>query len=249
MIEIAQLAKDFGDIPAVRGIDFSVHPGDVLGFLGPNGAGKTTLFNLITGFVPVSAGTVHFAGRDVTGKPPHVVARLGLSRTFQNLRIFPNMTVFDNVSVGATGMIGQGLVETIFGRGERRRRISEQSWQALESVGLQHLANQLAANLSYGQRKYLEIARALAMQPELLILDEPAAGLNDTETAELAACIQRLHGSGLSVMLVEHDMNLVMSICQRILVLASGRKIADGPPAAIRCDAAVLESYLGTDWE
>jgi len=249
LLEFNGLTRRFGGLTAIDNVSGHVAKGELLGLIGPNGAGKTTLFNLITGFVPVSAGTVRFAGRDVTGKPPHVVARLGLSRTFQNLRIFPNMTVFDNVSVGATGMIGQGLVETIFGRGERRRRISEQSWQALESVGLQHLANQLAANLSYGQRKYLEIARALAMQPELLILDEPAAGLNDTETAELAACIQRLHGTGLSVMLVEHDMNLVMSICQRILVLASGRKIADGPPAAIRCDAAVLESYLGTDWE
>ncbi|MCK9799890.1 ABC transporter ATP-binding protein [Pseudomonas chlororaphis] len=249
LLEFTDLSRRFGGLNAIDQVSGYVDQGELVGLIGPNGAGKTTLFNLITGFVPVSSGSVRFAGREITDQAPHSIARLGLSRTFQNLRIFPNMTVFDNVSVGATGVIGQGLLESIFARGARSRRISELSWQALERVGLQHLADELAANLSYGQRKYLEIARALAMQPQLLILDEPAAGLNDTETAELAACIRRLHEEGLSLMLVEHDMNLVMSICQRIIVLASGKKIADGPPSAIRTDAAVLESYLGTDWQ
>lgn len=249
LLEFNGLTRRFGGLTAIDNVSGHVAKGELVGLIGPNGAGKTTLFNLITGFVPVTSGSVRLNGRDITGKPPHVISRLGLSRTFQNLRIFPNMTVFDNASVGAIGTIGQGLAETIFGRGARGKRISERSWHALELVGLQHVADQLAANLSYGQRKYLEIARALAMEPELLILDEPAAGLNDTETAELAAFIRRLHDGGLSVMLVEHDMNLVMSICQRILVLASGKKIADASPSEIRSDAAVLESYLGTDSE
>jgi branched-chain amino acid transport system ATP-binding protein len=248
LLEFNGLARRFGGLSAIDNVCGHVAKGELVGLIGPNGAGKTTLFNLITGFVPPSSGRVQFNGRDITGWAPHKIARLGVSRTFQNLRIFPNMTVFDNTSVAATGVIGQGLFETIFGSGARARLISERSWQALEQVGLQHLADQLAANLSYGQRKYLEIARALAMAPQLLILDEPAAGLNDTETAELAACIRRLHGEGLSVMLVEHDMNLVMSVCQRIIVLASGKKIADGSPNEVRGDAAVLESYLGTEW-
>ena len=248
LLEFNGLVRRFGGLSAIDNVCGHVAKGELVGLIGPNGAGKTTLFNLITGFVPPSSGSVRLNGRDITGWAPHKIARLGVSRTFQNLRIFPNMTVFDNTSVAATGVIGQGLFETIFGKGARAKLISERSWQALEQVGLQHLADQLAANLSYGQRKYLEIARALAMAPQLLILDEPAAGLNDTETAELAACIRRLHGEGLSVMLVEHDMNLVMSVCQRIIVLASGKKIADGSPNEVRGDAAVLESYLGTEW-
>ncbi|MCS3472350.1 branched-chain amino acid transport system ATP-binding protein [Pseudomonas sp. JUb42] len=247
LLEFNNLVRRFGGLSAIDNVSGHVAKGELVGLIGPNGAGKTTLFNLITGFVPLSSGSVHLNGRDITGRAPHVIARQGLSRTFQNLRIFPNMTVFDNTSVAATGVIGQGLFETLLGRRSRAKRISERTWQALEQVGLQHLADDLAANLSYGQRKYLEIARALAMAPELLILDEPAAGLNDTETAELAACIRRLHGEGLSIMLVEHDMNLVMSICERIIVLASGKKIADASPLQVRGNAAVLESYLGTD--
>ena len=248
LLEFNTLGRRFGGLNAIDQVSGHVAQGELVGLIGPNGAGKTTLFNLITGFVAPTAGSVHFAGRDITGQAPHRIARLGLSRTFQNLRIFPNMTVFDNVSVAATGVIGQGLLETLFSRRTRAEEISRRSWQALEQVGLQHLAEHLAANLSYGQRKYLEIARALAMAPQLLILDEPAAGLNDSETAGLAACIRRLHGEGLSVMLVEHDMNLVMSICERIMVLASGKKIADGTPQAVRSNPAVLESYLGTEW-
>ncbi|QKZ05479.1 ABC transporter ATP-binding protein [Pseudomonas eucalypticola] len=247
LLEFNDLTRRFGGLTAVDQVSGHVAEGELVGLIGPNGAGKTTLFNLLTGFVPASAGTVHFNGHDITRQAPHKVARLGLSRTFQNLRVFPNMTVFDNTSVAATGVIGHGLRATLLGDRQRARQISERSWQALERVGLAHLADQLAANLSYGQRKYLEIARALAMQPRLLVLDEPAAGLNDTETAQLAAFIRQLNADGLSVMLVEHDMNLVMSICERIMVLASGRKIADGQPAAIRSDAAVLESYLGAD--
>jgi branched-chain amino acid transport system ATP-binding protein len=157
------------------------------------------------------------------------------------------MSVFDNVSVGAAGMLGVSAAEAVFGGRARSEAISRRAWAALEQVGLQDLAGELAANISYGRRKYLEIARALAMEPELIILDEPAAGLNDTETRELAAFIQRLHGAGMTVLLVEHDMGLVMGICQRVVVLASGRKIADAPPEVVRKDPAVLEAYLGVE--
>src|SRR5690606_37425348 len=151
------------------------------------GAGKTTLFNLISGFTPLSSGAVHFKGRRIDGLKPFRIARLGIARTFQNLRIFPNMSVFDNVSVGAAGMLGVSAAEAVLGGGARSEASSRRAWAALEQVGLQDLAGELAANISYGRRKYLEIARALAMEPELIILDEPAAGLNDTETRELAA--------------------------------------------------------------
>jgi len=215
--------------------------------IGNPNAGKTTLFNLISGFTPLTAGRVRFKGEAIDGLKPHVIAARGMSRTFQNLRVFPNMSVFDNVSVGAVGKMGLSAGRAIFGGGGRSQAISQATWEALERVGLTEVAGELAANLSYGKRKYLEIARALAMRPDFLILDEPAAGLNDSETAELARFIRSLNAEGLAVMLVEHDMNLVMSICSRVVVLASGRKIADAEPDVVRADPAVLEAYLGVE--
>ena len=246
LLEVTGLTRRFGGLTAVDDVTVSVAKGELVGLIGPNGAGKTTLFNLISGFTPPSRGEVRFKGEVITGLKPFDVARRGMGRTFQNLRIFPNMSVFDNVSVGAIGSLGAGIGSAFFGKASSRA-ISERTNDALEAVGLLADAEELAANISYGKRKYLEIARALAMRPDLLILDEPAAGLNDSETKGLADFIRQLHGEGVTVLLVEHDMALVMSICQRVVVLASGRKIADAAPAAVKMDPAVLEAYLGVE--
>jgi branched-chain amino acid transport system ATP-binding protein len=246
LLDVSNVTRRFGGLTAVDSVTASVAKGELVGLIGPNGAGKTTLFNLISGFTPVSSGEVRFKGEVITGLKPFDVARRGMGRTFQNLRIFPNMTVFDNVSVGAIGSIGAGAASAFFGR-KASTAISERTQWALDAVGMAADAEELAANISYGKRKYLEIARALAMKPDLLILDEPAAGLNDSETKGLADFIRRLHRDGVTVLLVEHDMALVMSICERVIVLASGRKIADAPPAAVKVDPAVLEAYLGVD--
>ena len=242
----AGLGVVFGGFTAVDDVSITVAPGRIHGLIGPNGAGKTTFVNLLTGLVEPTTGTVHIGDKELRGAP-YKRARDGVSRTFQNLRIFPNMTVFDNVSVGAIGREPNRPWSTFAGGRAEAARISAVSEQVLEQVGLAAVAGELAANLSYGKRKMLEIARALAGRPQLLILDEPAAGLNDTETAELAAFIRRLRADGTTVLLVEHDMGLVMSICTRVVVLAFGRKIADDVPEAVKRNPQVIEAYLGTE--
>ena len=251
MLSVEGLSRRFGGVAAVSGVDMEVQAHDLLGIIGPNGAGKTTLFNLISGFTRPSAGRIILRGRRIDRMPAHRIARLGVSRTFQNLRVFPTLSVFDNVSVGAIGAIGFAAWRAAlpFAGRARANAIAARSWQALERVGLAGRATLPAASLPYGQRKYLEIARALATRPDLLILDEPAAGLNETETASLAGFIRGLNDEGTTVLLVEHDMGLVMSTCRRVIVLAAGRKIADGTPDDVRSDPAVQAAYLGTDDE
>jgi len=249
LLEIKDASRQFGGLHAVEGFSGCVKRGERVGLIGPNGAGKTTLFNLITCFTPLSSGAVIFDDADISSLKAFQVARLGVARTFQNLRVMPNLSVFDNVSIGALGALGHSPWAALFRRHNYANDIGRRTWEALERAGLQDHASELAANLSYGKRKYLEIARALALSPRLLILDEPAAGLNDTETAQLGEFVRQLSEEGLSILLVEHDMNFVMSLCERIMVMASGRKIADGTPLEISRNPQVLEAYLGSDEE
>lgn len=248
-LSVVGASRRFGGVLAVDSVDLSIERGDLVGIIGPNGAGKTTLFNLITGFAPPTGGRVFFNGHRIDNLSPHRIARLGITRTFQNLRVFPNLTVFDNVSAGAIGAYGFPAWRALipFRHDRRAAKISERTWEVLQRVGLVDRASALAASLPYGQRKYLEIARALATAPELLILDEPAAGLNETETDALANFVRGLNAEGTTVLLVEHDMGLVMGICRRVAVLAAGRKIADAAPDFVRADPAVQQAYLGVE--
>lgn len=247
LLSLHNVSRHFGGLIAVDDVSFDLHEGELIGLIGPNGAGKTTLFNLITGFSQPTEGLIQWQGNAIQQSPAADIARLGIARTFQNLRVFPNLTVFDNVSVGAVGHQKYGLFDALLRRKQASQNVTAATWKALELTGLTPYADQLAANLSYGKRKYLEIARALAFSPKLLILDEPAAGLNDTETTELAKFLRKLNQHGTTLLLVEHDLNLVMSLCRRVLVLASGQLIADGSPQQIARNKTVQDVYLGSD--
>jgi neutral amino acid transport system ATP-binding protein len=247
ILAVDGLEKRFGGLRAVAGATLSVRPGTVTALIGPNGAGKTTLFNLISGFASPDAGTVRFAGRDIAGLPPHRIARLGLVRTFQLTRVLGKMKVLDNVVIAGRDHPGERLGATLvmpLRCRRRERRLREEAMGLLERVGLAPHAGSYAATLSGGQRKLLELARALMARPTMLMLDEPVAGVNRTLAHRLLDDLESLRGD-LTILFIEHDMEVVMGISDHVVVMSEGRVIAQGTPAAVRCDPRVVDAYVG----
>jgi branched-chain amino acid transport system ATP-binding protein len=248
VLQVEAVSKRFGGLTAVDRVTFDVEKGRVFALIGPNGAGKTTLFNCITGLYPPTDGAIVFEGRNIAGIKPHETAQLGISRTFQNIRLFEYMSALDNVRLGQhvrmRARVWDALFKTPFERREERR-IEERAMELLRFVGIEQRAHDYSRNLPYGQQRRLEIARALATGPHLLLLDEPAAGFTPQEKVELMRLVEKIIGQGVTVFLIEHDMKLVMGISQRIAVLDHGEKIAEGSPDEVRRNERVIEAYLG----
>ena len=250
LLEVNNLSKRFGGLQAVKEVSFRVEPGMIKAVIGPNGAGKTTLFNLLSGFIAPDAGTIVFRDRPLQGKGPWKIAAEGVSRTFQHIRLFSRMTALENVTVGRHVRSSAGFLSGMLNLPRTRREerdIREQALATMAFLGIESLADADATSLSYGQQRAVELARALAAEPRMLLLDEPSAGLNMRETADLARLIGRIRDRGITVLVVEHDMSLVMNISDEIVVLSYGEKIADDRPLAIQKNADVIRVYLGDD--
>ena len=250
MLELRNLSKSFGGLKVLQDVTFSVPEGGIFGLIGPNGAGKTTVFNLITGLLRASGGSIMFNGQDLARVAPHRITELGLARTFQNIRVFKEMTLLDNVIVGMHEHMHYGLGSLLlnlaaFRSSEAKAR--ERARELLSWVKLDHKAHLLADSLSYGEQRKLELARALATEPKLLLLDEPVAGMNSSEKTELMVEIVNIQKRGYSIFMIEHDMRFVMGLCERIAVLNFGRIIAEGTPDQIRNNPEVIEAYLGQE--
>ena len=250
LLEVREVSKNFGGVSALKKMDLKIKEGEIVGLIGPNGAGKTTFFNCITGLVKIDSGEIFLQnGRHLlNGLMPHKIMEKGIARTFQNLRIFKNMTLFENVSIGFHSRTHSGLWDACFSTKRLKveeKKIFSKSMELLQFVNLPNSGNEIAGNLCYGSQKRLEIARALACEPKLLLLDEPVAGMNPTEKEEIAALIRKIREKKITVLLIEHDMKVVMPLSDTVVVMDEGQKIAEGTPSEIQSNPRVIAAYLG----